>query len=189
MDSSFFVELNRIDAQLLIGLQKKFSDPSLDQFFSFITDLHKQPWFILVVLIPLLGQWLWRERRAGAVKLGGLVLTLAVVDSLCGQVIKKVFARERPFVLFPEIIQKSPASGYGFVSNHAANMACVAFFLSHYYPRWTALWWSIAGLIGLSRIYNGVHFVSDVVVGSGVGILIAWLMTKWLDRRIKGKVL
>ncbi|MEY4616566.1 MAG: hypothetical protein RJB66_1526 [Pseudomonadota bacterium] len=186
LNSTFFVWLNQIDADLLMSLQNNFSHPVLDSFFSTVTDLHKYSGFILLVIVPLLVWWVWKERRLGLFKLGGLVFTLLIIDTVCGQVLKKGIARERPFVLFQDIVQKSPASGYSFVSNHAANMAGLAFFLSHFYPRWAALWWGIALIIGLSRVYNGVHFFSDVMAGALVGTFISWLVTRWLDKRLKG---
>jgi undecaprenyl-diphosphatase len=108
-----------------------------------------------------------------------------VIDGFCGQLVKKVFARPRPFVLFPEILQKSPATGFSFVSNHSANMVGMAVFLSHYYPRLRLLWWGLAILVGVSRIYNGVHFVSDVIVGGLIGWLISKLIVRVLEHRFK----
>lgn len=152
-------------------LQKVLSSGWLDSFFYFITDLHKQIWFQLGIILPLLGFWIFFERMVALRRFFSLLLTMAIVDGFCGQIIKKAFARPRPFALFPEIIQKSPASGFGFVSNHTANMVCLAVFLSHFYPRWRLIWWTLAILISFSRIYNGVHFVSDVLVGGLIGAL------------------
>lgn len=180
-----FTGLNNFDATLSVFLQKNFSHPSLDSFFLAVTDLHKQAVFLSLVVLPLILWWLWRERKAAAMKLLGLVFNFLLIDGFCGQVIKKVFARERPFVLFPEILQKSPASGFSFVSNHAANMAGLAFFMSHYYPRWRWLWWSLAVLVAASRVYNGVHFFTDVVAGAVIGVLMSWFVTSRLDRYLK----
>lgn len=185
MDSGVFTFINNLDAQAVVFIQSRLSSPIADSVFVSITDLHKQLWFQLGVALPLLIGWIWKEGRQGAIKLLGLILTLFVIDGLCGQFVKKIFARPRPFVLFPEILQKSPASGFSFVSNHSANMVGLAVFLSHYYPRWSPLWWGLAVSIGASRIYNGVHFLSDVIVGGIIGGLIAWAATGWLDRRMK----
>ena len=113
-------------------------------------------------------------------------MTLILIDGFCGQVIKKAIARPRPFETFPEIIQKSPASGFSFVSNHAANMVGLAFFLSYFYPRWKIFWWGIALIVALSRMYNGVHYLSDVISGALIGLSVSWTITRWLDRREKG---
>jgi undecaprenyl-diphosphatase len=185
LDSAILAFFNNLDAEVVIFIQKTLGNPISDNVFLTFTDLHKQLWFQLAVILPLLAWWVWQEKRQGFIRLLGLIFTLIMIDGFCGQFIKKVFARPRPFVSFPEILQKSPASGFSFVSNHSANMVGLAVFMSHFYPRWKYLWWSLAILIGLSRIYNGVHFLSDVIVGGLIGGIIAWAATRWLDRRIK----
>jgi undecaprenyl-diphosphatase len=70
---------------------------------------------------------------------------------------------------------------YGFFSSHASNNAALAllswFFLRKFYPR---LKWILIGcvaLIGLSRIYLTVHYLSDVLCGVIWGIL--WAFVFW----------
>ncbi len=68
---------------------------------------------------------------------------------------------------------------YGFVSSHAANHFGIAAFMTGILlrkPSWT-LWvlMAWAALIGYSRIYLGVHYPGDVVVGAIYGAIIGWL--------------
>lgn len=179
-----FHGIAEFDRQVSVWIQSRGSHPRLDLFFLDITDLHKQPIFIFLVILPVILYWVKKERALGFFKLLGLILTVALIDAFCGQIIKKVFARPRPFMDFVEIVKKSPASGYSFVSNHAANMAGIAMFLSVFYPRWRMLWWSLALLVGFSRIYNGVHYFSDVIAGGILGSLIAYIVSRWLQRRL-----
>ncbi len=63
-------------------------------------------------------------------------------------------------------------SGYGFPSNHAANMAALAFSLGMFFPRrlpWLA---GAAALVAYSRVYVGVHYPLDVASGFMLGIII-----------------
>ncbi len=69
---------------------------------------------------------------------------------------------------------------YGFVSNHAANSACLATFLSLLFRRMYIAWGLIiwAFLLSYSRVYLGVHYPSDVLCGVILGILIGYFIYK-----------
>lgn len=177
--------LNQFDSSIGVWVQTELSNSTLDTFFFYLTDLHKVLYFQLFVVLPLILLWIFREKKMGLYKFLGLLVSLALIDSLCGQVIKKIVARPRPFVAFVEIIQKSPASGYGFVSNHAANMFGIAIYMSFFYPRWRVLWWIIALLICYSRVYNGVHYFTDVLFGGLIGGFMSYLIARLIDQRLR----
>jgi undecaprenyl-diphosphatase len=76
---------------------------------------------------------------------------------------------------------------YGFISSHAANAAGLATFTALIFRNklFTSMMIVFALLTGYSRIYLGLHFLSDVVVGTLVGILSGyavywvWKWKKW----------
>jgi undecaprenyl-diphosphatase len=182
-----FEFLNRWDAPISIFIQRVLSSPQLDGFFLTITDLHKLVWFQFGVVFPLIVWWLWKEKNRGLYKLLSLISILALIDGFCGQIVKKIFARPRPFAEFAEIVQKSPASGFSFVSNHAANMVGFAVFFSVFYPRSKFIWWAFALLVGFSRIYNGVHYVSDILIGGMIGAFLSLILSRWSFRKIEAE--
>ena len=83
---------------------------------------------------------------------------------------KKKFKRIRPFQMLPEIkrLMKIPDK-FSFPSGHAAGAFLMATLFHHFYPAMAIPFYISASVIGLSRIYNGVHYPSDVMAGSFLG--------------------
>lgn len=117
----------------------------------------------------------WREALL-------VLLCAALVGLLCdyfsAQVIKPYFERLRPshhpdFQDLVQLVNGRKGGRYGFISNHAANGFGVVVFASllfrYKYFTWTMILW--ATITAYSRIYLGVHFISDVVGGAIWGAL------------------
>ena len=95
-----------------------------------------------------------------------LIATMLVCES-----IKQVARRERPAVARMERligVQKTTS----FPSGHAASAMAAAVLLTAFAPAFAPVWFSLAALMALSRVYVGVHYPSDIAVGAVVGILI-----------------
>ena len=127
----------------------------------------KGPLFILVGVI--------RDLRDRIVPLTGLVIAGAFVtgDAASGA-IKEAVDRPRPPVDDPQNLNAAvelPPSP-SFPSGHATTAFAAAAAVAVLIPRlrWPAL--ALASLVALSRVYLGVHFVLDVVVGALLGSLI-----------------
>lgn len=69
---------------------------------------------------------------------------------------------------------------YGFISSHASNSFAISFFISFVLKSKKVFFWLInwAILIGLSRIYLGVHFPFDIIGGMIWGLLVSLLIYK-----------
>ena len=137
--------------------------------------------FLLYVLATGLCLWAWLARRLRSRALWAFV-TMMVAWNV-GLLAKALVGRARPIVEDP--ISHSP--GYSFPSGHAYNVAVVAtvvvFLL---WPLLTrpgrhvsvALAVVFALLVGLDRVFLGVHFPSDVVAGYVLGVGITF--SSWL---------
>jgi membrane-associated phospholipid phosphatase len=151
----------------------QWSSPLLDKFMIGATRLGDPEIVVSVILVNLVW-FLVRGRRYTA-----LMLIVACTGALALNVgLKLVFARPRP-VLWPHLINEA---SYGFPSGHALGSLVLYGFLAYvfacWYPRQSGWIYGIAtgtvALIGLSRIYLGVHFPTDILAGYSVGIL--WLV-------------
>jgi membrane-associated phospholipid phosphatase len=87
----------------------------------------------------------------------------------------------RPFWIDTRVIPEIIEMNFGMPSGHAQNAVVVFGSLTHEGKiRLGWVWVGILALfIGLSRIYLGVHFISDVLVGWLVGGIILWLAIRW----------
>lgn len=101
--------------------------------------------------------------------------------------IKAVLRRPRPFrtLVLSAIVGRKPGS-YSLPSGHSATAFAGAWLLRHHFPRWSPLLYVTATLVAFSRVYLGVHYLSDVIVGGAVGTGLAWLFRD-LNRRLRGQ--
>lgn len=116
---------------------------------------------------------------------GGRAMLLAfVVGGLLSYGVKAALAYPRPGLVFPEGVLHfigSPVLRSGSMPSGHAMAALsigalwVALSRQHgYRPGREAVLWSLAALMALSRVAVGAHWPSDVLVGSGLGLLVAW---------------
>jgi undecaprenyl-diphosphatase len=122
------------------------------------------------------------RRRLPPALLSGL-LAVGVAAGLTS-LIKDLVDRARPALADPgiEALVATPGSP-SFPSGHAATAFAAAIAVGAFYPRirWPLL--GTAAVVGLSRIYLGVHYWLDVVAGAALGIALA-LAVVWTTRRL-----
>jgi len=133
--------------------------------------------------ILLVGYWLWLSWREVLFAAPLLAASIGLLDFL-GARVKDLVARPRPCMALPDIHQiEACGKTFGFPSNHAINTATAAAFFHVLYPRSGWVSWPLVGLIGLSRVYIGAHYVTDVLGGWVIGALFgagaAWLLLRY----------
>jgi membrane-associated phospholipid phosphatase len=142
---------------------------------------------VLVPLVLAAGlAWRWRRQSWGPL---GLLVAAATGAWLVQVAVKQLVDRPRP----PASLALSHATGFAFPSGHATDAAAVygmlALLLSRsgHRPARAATWGVAVGLValvGLSRLYLGVHWLSDVAVGIGLGG--GWLLAMVIASRVGG---
>ncbi len=172
--------LNSWDITLFRLINGQWHSYFLDWFMPFMTNLNNFT-FVLVAM----GFWiLWRERKAGVIFLVFIGLTLAITDPFSSRLLKDWLGRVRPCHVLEEVrLLTDCNTSYSFPSSHAVNIFAAAFFLSQPLKKLSPLFFGIAGIVGYSRIYIGIHYPLDVIGGAAIGLLIAWPM-RWLKDQV-----
>ena len=163
---------------------------SYSGLFLFFSEAIKSPIVRLVLLALILGL-VWaggKWRRAALLSLVAWPLANGTTD-----VLKYAFQGIRPSVNYPDaIVRVHHLTSYGTASAHAANMAAIAFVFTACLGWWGSPWIVVALLTGLARIYVGVHYPSQVllgwVVGTFCGLLVVNTWEAYSRRRSKPAV-
>lgn len=170
--------IQEADQQLFLWLNSLHAS-WLDPVMYRITN--KYTWFPVYALIiaVLLKKYRWEGVRI--VLLLGLIILAC--DQLTSGLMKPWFERLRPCHNPGLVGQVHVVEGcggkYGFASSHAANafgFATGLWLLLRHWSTWFAAAFAWASLVSYSRIYVGVHYPLDILVGSVMGVSIAVLL-------------
>lgn len=163
--------LKMIDQELFLILNG-FHNEFFDGVMYWITKQETWYPFYLIAII-----WMfWKYRKKAFIPLLLIILAVTITDQVTSGLMKPLFERLRP-CHNPEIQQLvhivTGCGGlYGFASGHAANSFVLAtllyFFFGRNHKYWVLLFFW-AALVSYSRIYAGVHFPGDIVVGGLIG--------------------
>ncbi len=122
-------------------------------------------------IISALIMMCFRKTRATGV----MLLCAVAIGFIIGEIgLKNIIDRPRPFVQNPEIIPAiKPPAGYSFPSGHSCSSFAAATVLFARNKKFGIPAMIIASLIAFSRLYNYVHFPSDVIGGIILGVICA----------------
>ena len=162
-------QLYQLSIALTTLMQEAY--PGLLGVMSFITALGTAPFFMLLVSAIY---WCV-DKRLGR-QLGYVFLLSAFVNTI----LKNLIRQPRPYWLDPAI-GRYEVEGFGIPSGHVQNVTVVFLLLAATVRRtwvWLAVFLFIL-LMGLSRLYLGVHFLQDIAIGFAVGLIILIAFLLW----------
>jgi len=170
------------------------------QLFLAINGWHNEAWDVIMWWISgkttwwpfyllLLAYMGWKKKWQLLPMLLFIILVITLADQTSVHLFKNVFQRLRPchepaLEGLVHIVNNKCGGQFGFISSHAANSFGVAFLFLLWIRRgwFSAIIISWALLVAYSRVYLGVHYPGDVLVGgiwgAGCGCLI-FLLYRW----------
>lgn len=135
--------------------------------------------WILVIITMLVIMFKNNDIREFVLILISLAIMILVADRLCSGLVKPMVARWRPtqdpqIMYMVDIVNGYRGGKFGFFSGHACNTFCMATFMSllFRYRATSVVFYLWAATTTFSRIYLGVHYVGDILVGLVVGLFI-----------------
>ena len=161
------------DSHIFLFANKICACPVIDLVMPVVTFLGSGE-FIFAVAIVLIILAKKRERRpAGILLLAGLT-----VDYYAVYLLKNWVAQPRPFITLANVhLVGAVEKGFSFPSGHAAVAFMAAVVLSTYFKR-PVIFFGLAALVAVSRVYVGVHYPTDVLSGSALGALIGYALVR-----------
>lgn len=180
MAEAFF----QMDGQLLLAIQSLRTD-WLEPVMAFYTKLGDAGLLWIVLSLAML---CWKPtRRAGVLALLAMALGMLVTNVT----IKPLLERPRPWLDWPITPLVAEDDPHSFPSGHT----CAAFAAGMIWLRALPMRWGriaagvMAVLMGLSRLYAGVHYPSDVLMGGIIGALCAWVVwSLWVRKQSRKQV-
>ncbi len=132
-------------------------------------------WGLALILLWFVGQKFWKDWSV--IQFAGIAVLAVFVMS-----IKFMVRRRRPEGKWGGIYRNTDP--HSFPSGHAARAFLIAVIATALGPLWlAAILWIWAPLVSLARVAMGVHYLSDVVAGAFVGLVVALIglqFTGWL---------
>ena len=173
-----------LDIKIFFLINQTLSNPVFDSIMPLITN--KNNW-ILIIIILFFYLAIMNGRR-GQIAFVILIVVVGFTDSFSTFILKPYFGRIRPSHDISEYINLLVGKGgkWSMPSNHAANISAIAVVLSYFYDKMKIPLYSLAVIIAFSRVYVGVHYPADVLLGGLIGYGMAWvILTLWVILKMR----
>ncbi|OPY58103.1 MAG: Undecaprenyl-diphosphatase BcrC [Pelotomaculum sp. PtaU1.Bin035] len=175
MEEKVIFFLQTFDVKLFERINHTMHNSIMDAFMPLITNTGEGGLIWIII-----GLALFISRRPGVKKTALLMLVALLASFLAGECIKHIFQRPRPFETLPDVeLLVRPPYSFSFPSEHAANAFAAGLVLARKLPGLAWFFIPLACVMAFSRVYVGVHYPADILVGSLLGTACAALILRY----------
>lgn len=167
-------KLKNMDNKVVMNVKKLHRD-NLNKFMVIITKLGNNGMIWFAVAIPFLFNRGYRN-------IGMKIILALLLSGFFGEIlIKHIVARVRPskFLLQEEMLIKEPVT-YSFPSGHTSSSFAASCMLASYFGNIAVIAFVFAILMGFSRVYLRVHYLTDVLAGAVLGSICSLLVNVFI---------
>jgi undecaprenyl-diphosphatase len=186
--------MHQFDLDILYFFNRTLASPWLDSVADIITNV--KYWYAVYAIAGLF--LIYRYRLRGVAIVITAIILITATDSLAHYILKPLVDRQRPCAMaingehIVSWIRLPSGMRYdeSFPSQHALNnFAMAAFFVLVFKGnKWIHSLWFVALVISLGRLYQGLHYPSDVVGGTAIGASLGLLLAsgyKLLESKLR----
>lgn len=161
--------LKQIDKTFFRVFNKKMKNNFFDWLMPKYTNLGSLTFIVVVLLILLFTS---RFRSIGI----QLLYTLTISQTIT-YVLKALVKRDRPYDVLKDINTYGMVlKDHSFPSGHSSASFSLALVLAFNFPKLTPVFIGMSTLVAISRVYLGVHYGTDIIFGSLLGSLSAFIV-------------
>ena len=181
--NTFLQSVQNLDGEILLQIQQHLRTDMLTPLMKFVTFLGNGGWFWILCAVVLLA--IPKTRKTGYAAVLSLIFGVIVTNLL----LKNIVARPRPFAEIEALIPLiAKPTDFSFPSGHTTASFAVALVMLRMLPKKIGIPAVVlAALVAFSRLYLGVHYPTDVLVGFVVA-LVGSLLAVWIVRMKLGNV-
>lgn len=181
--NTFLQSVQNLDGEILLQIQQHLRTDMLTPLMKFVTFLGNGGWFWILCAVVLLA--IPKTRKTGYAAVLSLIFGVIVTNLL----LKNIVARPRPFAEIEALIPLiAKPTDFSFPSGHTTASFAVALVMLRMLPKKIGIPAVVlAALVAFSRLYLGVHYPTDVLVGFVVA-LVGSLLAVWIMRMKLGNI-
>lgn len=165
--SSLAMFISKHEINLFYTINQKLRNTWTDIFMKAVTQFGST-FFCIFISAVFLAVGNKSVRHTGIMLAVNLIVSQAVIQSL-----KRIVNRPRPYKTHGWVrVIKPPKCRYSFPSGHTCSAFMIAMTLSMFFPWLRPVLIGVASLVGISRIYLGCHYPTDVILGFVISFLV-----------------